>query len=82
MPIGAGSYGDLYVRQYKDLIEHELQQKGSLLRGLVTVESVMGERTYFPKLGKATSYEITGRGQAVDVQDQVNERRFVTPKAI
>lgn len=77
-----GSYGDLYVRQYKDMIEHELQQRGSVLRPLVQVESVMGERTYFPKLGKASSYEVTGRNQDVEIQAQTNERRLVTPKMI
>lgn len=82
MTIGAGGYGDLYVRQFRDLIEHDFQQEGSVLRNLVTMESVMGERSYFPKIGAATSYEITGRGQDVDVQDQVYERRLVTPKAI
>jgi hypothetical protein len=78
----SGSYGDLYIRQYKDLIEHELQQKGSVLRGAVTIESVMGERTYFPKLGKSTSYEVTGRSQEVDVQDQTYERRFISPRSL
>ncbi len=78
-----GSYGDLYIRQYTDLIEHEMQQNGSVLRGLVTLEpGLMGERRYFPKLGKSTSYEITGRSQAVQVQDATFERRFVTPRAI
>lgn len=77
-----GAYGDLYVRQYKDMIEHELQQRGSVLRPLVQVESVMGERTYFPKLGKASSYEVTGRNQEVEIQDQTNERRLVSPKMI
>ncbi len=78
----SGSYGDLYIRQYKDLIEHELQQKGSMLRGSVAIESVMGERTYFPKLGKSTSYEVTGRSQEVDVQDQTYERRFISPRSL
>ncbi len=78
-----GSYGDLYIRQYTDLIEHEMQQNGSVLRSLVSVEpGLMGERRYFPKLGKSTSYEITGRSQAVQVQDSTFERRFVTPRAI
>jgi hypothetical protein len=78
-----GSYGDLYIRQYSDLIEHEMQQNGSVLRSLVTVEpGIMGERRYFPKLGKSTSYEITGRSQAVEPQDSTFERRFVTPRAI
>ena len=77
-----GSFGDLYIRQFKDILVHEMQKKESILRGLVTVESVMGERTYFPKWGKASSYEITGRNQEVDLGTQTNERRFVTPRPI
>lgn len=79
MSIGAGSYGDLAIRQYKDMIEQDVQQGGSLLRGIVDIEQVLGERTYFPKIGASSSYQVTGRSQNVNVQDQVYERRFVTP---
>jgi hypothetical protein len=82
MSVGAGSYGDIAIRQYKDMIEQDVQQRGSLLRGVVDIEQVLGERTYFPKIGASTSYQITGRSQEVNVQDQVFERRFVTPTAI
>ena len=78
----SGSYNDLYVRQYTDMIEHELQQKGSRLRGLVNIETAMGERRYFNKLGKLGSYTRTSRLEAVQLQDQTNERRFVTPTYI
>lgn len=82
MSIGAGSYGDLYVKQYKDLIEQDLQQKGSLLRGVCDIEQVLGLETYFPKIGASTSYLVTGRSQQVIPQDQTNERRGVSPTAI
>lgn len=81
MALGGG-YGDLYIRQYSDMIEHELQQKGSVLRGLVTIEQAMGERHYFAKIGAASSYEVTGRNQDIDLEDQTNERRFVSPRVI
>lgn len=74
-----GSYQDLYIRQYTDMIEHELQQKGSLLRPFVTMEKVSGERTYFNKIGKLSSYQRTGRLEDVQLNDQSMERRFVSP---
>ncbi len=79
----SGSFGDLYVRQYRDMIEHELQQKGSVLRGIFTIESVTNSlETWFPKIGKVSSYEVTGRNQDVDLEDQTNERRGLTPVLI
>lgn len=74
-----GSYNDLYIRQYTDMIEHELQQDGSRLRPVVTVEQVQGERTYFNKIGKVSSYQRTARLEDVQLSDQSFERRFVTP---
>lgn len=76
----SGSFGDLYDRQLRDLVDHELQQKGSVLRGVVTTENITSaDSTWFPKLGKSTSYEVTGRNQAVDIQDQTYERRGIVP---
>jgi hypothetical protein len=78
-----GSFGDLYVRQYRDLIEHELQQKGSVLRGVFNTESITSSlETWFPKIGKVSSYEVTGRNQDVDLEDQTNERRGLTLQLI
>lgn len=78
-----GGPQDLYVKQYRDLIEHELQQKGSVLRGAVTVEHVgSAESTWFPKIGKLSSYEVTGRNQSIDLQDQTGERRGITPQLV
>lgn len=74
-----GSYNDLYVREYTDMIEHELQQKGTLLRPHVTVERVLGERTYFNKIGEVSSYQRTSRLEDVQLSDQTFERRYVTP---
>ena len=74
-----GSYNDLYVRQYTDMIDHELQQDGSRLRPAVTVEQVQGERTYFNKIGKVSSYQRTTRLEDVQLSDQSFERRYVTP---
>lgn len=78
----SGDFNDLYIKQYRDMIDHELQQNASVLRNLVTVENVEGSTSYFNKLGKSSSYTITGRRQEVDVQDPTFERRYVTPVAI
>ncbi len=78
-----GSFGDLYVKQYRDMIEHELQQKGSVLRGVFNIESVTSSaETWFPKIGAVSSYEVTGRNQDIDLEDQTNERRGLTPTLI
>ena len=79
----SGAHGDLYVRQYRDMIEHELQQKGSVLRGVFNLESVTSSlETWFPKIGTVSSYEVTGRNQDIDLSDQTNERRGLTPQLI
>lgn len=74
-----GSYNDLFIRQYQDMIDHELQQDGSRLREAVTVEQVQGERTYFNKIGKVGSYQRTARLEDVQLSDQTFERRYVSP---
>lgn len=76
----SGSHGDLYDRKLHAMIEHEFQQKGSVLRGTTDVESMgPADSTWFPKIGKSTSYEVTGRNQDVDIQDQTYERRGIVP---
>jgi hypothetical protein len=78
MALGGG-FQDHYVRMFRDGLEHELQQKGSKLRALVTVEAGMGERTYFDKIGVATSYTRTTRYEDKQIGNNTFERRLVTP---
>lgn len=77
-----GSYIDHNVQLFSDTLEQELQQRGSKLRGIVTIEREMGEKSHFDKLGVANSYERTTRYAPRIIQDQSYERRSVTPKSI
>lgn len=77
-----GSYQDLNIRKYTDMILHELQQNESRLFPIATVEQVEGERTYFNKTGKASSRIRTARLEKIVRNDRTYERRFVSPVAI
>ncbi len=72
-----GTYEDFHLEQFKDNLEHELQQNGSLLLNLVRKEQVNGLKAYFTKLGKASSYEKTVRGADKNPQDATYERRQI-----
>ncbi len=80
----AGNELDLYVRKYTDMIEHELQQHGSVLENAVTLESgVMGERTYFNRIGAVDSIEeLSSRFDPITLDQASFERRFVTPQTL
>lgn len=78
----SGSYQDFHLEMFKDGLSHELQQKGTLLAGLVTKENVGGLKTHFTKVGKLTSYEKTQRGQLKNYQDATFERRIIDFKHI
>lgn len=71
----SGSFQDHHLEMFRDTLDHELQQKGSLLLGTVRREKVGGVKNYFDKLGKATSYEKTGRNQIKVPQTPTFERR-------
>lgn len=76
-----GNQVDLYQRKYSDLIEHELQQKGSVLEAVVTQEAgVMGERMYINRIGASdTAAEHTQRWADVEPSESTFERRYLTP---
>lgn len=77
-----GGLGDLAIQSYHDLADAVFQQRGSVLRPIVRVERVLGQTTWFPKIGSSTSYEVVSRGAAVEVQDQFYERRGLSPTII
>lgn len=79
-----GTEVSLAVRKWTDAIEMELQQKGSLLTPLVTVEpGVMGERTYFKRAAKITgATEHTVRFEEINFDRANFETRSVSPKTI
>jgi hypothetical protein len=73
-----GSYQDYKLEMFRDTLEHELQQRGSVLSGTVTNEQVSGTATYFTKIGKASSYTKSQRGELKTFHDQTFERRPIT----
>ena len=42
---------EAFVQQYSNNVQMLSQQKGSLLRGVVDVESVVGKHAYFERIG-------------------------------
>ena len=77
-----GNELDFYVRKYTDMIDHELQQKGSILERFVTREEAMGERTYFNRIGAVSSALHNTRFENVPISELTAERRLVSPSTI
>jgi hypothetical protein len=73
----SGTYLDHHLTMFKDMLDDELQKKGSRLEATVTIESVDGNRTEFEKIGKFSSYEKTSRNQKKTYQDATFEKRRV-----
>lgn len=74
----SGSYQDHKLLQFSEDLNHELQQKGTLLLNTVQQEQCDGLKKHFTKLGKMSSYEKTVRGAMKNPQDATFERRVVT----
>jgi hypothetical protein len=70
-----GTYQDHYKDMFKDVILHEAQQNGSRLAQTVMTEMMEGNKTYFQKMGKATHYIKTSRGELKQHSDATFERR-------
>ena len=50
-----------FVQQYSNNVQMLSQQKGSLLRNAVDVESVVGKNAFFDQVGKATAVKRVSR---------------------
>lgn len=72
-----GTYQDFHFEMFKDNLEHELQQRGTLLTAAVTVEAVDGNKTWFTKYGKSSSYQKSTRGELKTYHEDTYERRLV-----
>ncbi len=68
------------VSAYKSSVEMLLQQKGSVLRNAVRLESFTGEDCYFEQLGLATAVQRTSRHADTPRIDIPHARRKVIPK--
>jgi hypothetical protein len=73
-----GSYQDHHLVMFRDMLDDELQQRGSRLRQTVTSEVMKGQKAHFDKVGRATSYKKTTRNQKKTYQESSFERRPVT----
>ena len=50
-----------FVQQYSNNVQMLSQQKGSLLRGTVDTESIVGKNAFFDQVGVATAVKRTTR---------------------
>ena len=46
---------EAFVQQYSNNVQMLSQQKGSLLRGVVDVETVVGKHAYFERIGAVSA---------------------------
>lgn len=67
-----------FVKQYGANVFHLSQQKGSVLRNCVRVESVTGDSRFFDRIGKATAQVKSGRHADTPIMDTPHSRRMVT----
>ena len=77
-----GNEIDFYKRKFNDMITHQLQQDGSKLEAVVTIEDAMGERTSFDKMGSGEAAEHTARFEEIAISRISAERRLLTPTTI
>jgi hypothetical protein len=73
----SGTYQDFQFELFKDNLVHELQQAGTLLTATVTVENVDGNKTWFTKFGKSSSYQKSTRGELKTYHEDTYERRLL-----
>jgi hypothetical protein len=72
-----GTYQDFHFEMFKDNLVHELQQRGSLLTATISVEQVDGNKTWFTKYGKSSSYTKSTRGELKTYHEDTYERRLL-----
>jgi len=66
------------VEQYKGNVEHLVQQKGSRLRGKVSVETVVGKNAFFEQIGVTNARTRTSRHADTPRMDTPHSRRRVS----
>ena len=54
----SNSITESFVQQYSSNVQMLSQQKGSLLRGVVDVETVNGKHAYFERIGATAAIRI------------------------
>ena len=66
------------VEQYRGNVEHLVQQKGSRLRGCVSVETVVGKNAFFEQIGSTDARKRTTRHSDTPRMDTPHSRRRVS----
>ena len=67
-----------FVEQYSNNVQMLSQQKGSLLRGAVDVESVVGNNAFFEQVGSATAQKRVSRHSDTPQLDTPHAKRRVS----
>lgn len=67
-----------FVQQYSNNVQMLSQQKGSLLRGAVSVEGVVGKNSFFDQVGTATAVKRTSRHGDTPQIDTPHSRRRIS----
>jgi hypothetical protein len=67
-----------FVEQYSNNVQMLSQQKGSLLRGTVDVESVVGNNAFFEQIGVATAQKRVSRHSNTPQLDTPHAKRRVS----
>ena len=67
-----------FVEQYSNNVQMLSQQKGSLLRGSVDVETVVGNNAFFEQVGSATAQKRVSRHSDTPQIDTPHQRRRVS----
>ena len=60
---------EAFVQQYSANVQMLSQQKGSLLRGVVDVESVVGKHAYFERIGAVSAQKRVSRHRSSVITD-------------
>jgi len=67
-----------FVQQFSSNVQLLSQQRGSLLRGAVSEESVTGEKAFFDQVGAAAAVKRTSRHGDTPLVETPHSRRMVT----
>jgi len=67
-----------FVKQFGSNLDFLVQQKGSLLRNAVRMETVTGEEAYFDQLGSTAAQKKTGRNTDTPLVKSDHRRRRVS----
>lgn len=67
-----------FVQQFSSNVQLLSQQRGSLLRGAVSEESVTGEKAFFDQVGAAAAIKRTSRHGDTPLVETPHSRRMVT----